>query len=221
MRILYIEDSIRLQKIVAKGLRLAGYKVDISSDGVDGLWMAESTNYDVIILDLMLPKKDGLTLLEQYRSEGMNSPILILSAKDTVEDKVRGLNTGADDYLVKPFAFEELLARIQALVKRKYGVKNKVVKHRHMSIDIDRRNVLLSGNKVEVPPREYVLLELLIMKKGSVVSRTEIEEHIYDQRAEPMSNVVDASICNLRKIIDLTGESSIIRTVRGAGYIID
>jgi DNA-binding response OmpR family regulator len=221
MRILLIEDSKRLQRTLAMGLRKAGYKVDVTGDGNEGLWFAESFNYDVIILDLMLPGLDGLSLLSELRLKRRLVHVLILSARDTVEDRVLGLETGADDYLVKPFSFDELLARIQALIRRKYGIKTNTIHFSDLVIDIHGQTVSRSGRIIELSPREYYLLEFLALQRGKVVSRTEIEEHIYDERVEPMSNVVDSAICSLRKKIDRPGGKSIIKTRRGHGYIIE
>ena len=221
MRILLIEDSERLQRSISTGLRKAGYKVDVSGDGNEGLWFAESFNYDVIILDLMLPGLDGLSLLSRLRRGKKLVHVLILSARDTVEDRVLGLESGADDYLVKPFSFDELLARIQALIRRRYGIKTNTINLGDLSIDIHGQTVSRSGRAIELSPREYYLLEFLALQRGRVVSRAEIEEHIYDERVEPMSNVVDSAVCSLRKKIDKPGSGSIIKTRRGHGYIIE
>ena len=221
MRILLIEDSQRLRRAISMGLQKAGFKVDMTGDGREGLWYAESFDYDVIILDLMLPGLDGISILRRIRRKQRPAQVLILSAKDTVEDRVHGLNTGADDYLVKPFAFEELLARLQALVRRRYGIKQDVISIGDIQIDTEKRTVSRSGKTIELPPREYSLLQFLALRRGSLVTRTQIEEHIYDERAEPMSNVVDAAICNLRKLIDKPGPASFIKTHRGMGYIIE
>lgn len=221
MRILLIEDSKRLQRALTIGLRKAGFKVDVTGDGHEGLWFAESFDYDVIILDLMLPGLDGLSILHRIRQKQRPAQVLILSAKDTVKDRVSGLQTGADDYLTKPFALEELLARIQALIRRRYGIRRNIISLGDLKIDLGKRLVGRGGNTIQLPPREYSLLQFLLMERGRVVSRTEIEEHIYDERSGPMSNVVDASICLLRKMIDQPGTPSLIKTRRGMGYIIE
>lgn len=221
MRILLIEDSKRLQRSISMGLKKAGFKVDVTGDGNEGLWFAESFDFDVIILDLMLPGLDGISILRRIRRKQRPARVLILSAKDTVNDRVNGLQTGADDYLVKPFAFEELLARLQALIRRRYGVQQNILTIGDIQIDMEKRVVHHDGKTVELPPREYALLEFLALQRGKLVTRTEIEEHIYDERAEPMSNVVDAAICSLRKMIDKPGASSFIKTRRGMGYIIE
>ncbi|MFC1850718.1 response regulator [candidate division CSSED10-310 bacterium] len=221
MRILIIEDSERLQRSITMGLRKEGFKVDVSGDGNEGYLLARSFDYDVIILDLMLPGMDGITLLTKLRQVKNPVNVLILSAKDTVEDRVTGLQTGADDYLIKPFAFEELLARVQALISRHYGVKQNVIEVADLTLDISRRIVRRGEDLIDLPPREYALFELLVLERGKLISRTKIEEHIYDERVEPMSNVVDAAICSLRKKIDIPGNKSVIQTRRGMGYIID
>ena len=218
MRILLIEDSKRLQTYLAKGLRHVGYAVDLAGDGEQGLWAATENEYDVIILDLMLPKLDGISVLQQLRAAGRNTHVLILTAKDTVPERVYGIEQGADDYLVKPFAFEELLARVQALVRRSYGVKQHHLSIGDLTIDMARQTVTRQDQALALRPREFALLELLALRSGEVVSRTEIEQHIYDERAEPMSNVVDSAMCILRKKIDQSGCPSLIHTIRGVGY---
>jgi DNA-binding response OmpR family regulator len=221
VRLLLIEDSERLQRSVGAGLRGAGYAVDVTGDGKEGLWYAESHAYDVIVLDLMLPGMDGLSVLQHLRRRQAQTHVLILTAKDTVEDRVRGLRSGADDYLVKPFAFDELLARVQALVRRRHGAKNPRITVGPLEIDTARRSVLWHGAMVNLTAREYALLEYLAMRQGQVVSRTEIEAHIYDEHAEPMSNVVDTAIYALRRKLEQEGRSSIIQTRRGMGYILE
>ena len=220
MRILLIEDSRRLQRSVGAGLRKAGYAVDIAGDGEEGLWRAQSEMYDVIVLDLMLPKLDGLTILGKLRTEGKDTHVLILTAKDTVEERVLGLQKGADDYLVKPFAFDELLARIQALIRRSQGPKNPKIRIGHIELDTSARQVTVAGQPITLAPREYAVLEYLARRPGVVVSRTEIEQHIYDDAAELMSNVIDAAVCVLRQKIDLPGRPSLIQTQRRVGYIL-
>jgi len=221
MKILLVEDSKRLQKAIAVGLRKSGYAVDVSGDGEEGLWFAESNDYDVIILDIMLPNLNGLSILSRLREKGKDVFVLLLTAKDTLDDKVTGLKLGADDYVVKPFAFEELLARIQALIRRKYNIKTTTIKIKNLELDLLKRVVFKDGKELDLLPREYSLFEYLALQKGRVVSRTEIEQHIYDDKVDPMSNVVDSAICSLRKKIDLSDEPSIIITRRGMGYIIE
>jgi DNA-binding response OmpR family regulator len=198
MRILLVEDSKRLQRSISKGLRKEGFKVD-----------------------LMLPGLDGLSILRTMREKQRPASVLILSAKDTVDDRVEGLETGADDYLVKPFAFEELLARVRALIRRRYGVKHKIIAFDRLKIDLEKRMVSQGKKHLELPPREYAILELLALRKGTVVSRAEIEEHVYDEQKDLMSNVVDAAVSNLRKELKKIGQGSLIKTRRKAGYFIE
>ncbi len=219
MRLLLIEDSERLQRSVGTGLRKAGYALDITGDGEEGLWYAESHDYDAIILDLMLPKLDGLTLLRRLRAEGKQTHVLILTARDKVEDRVSGLQRGADDYLVKPFAFDELLARVQALCRRAYGKKDPLVLLEDFALDTGSRTISRAGKNIALAPREYMLLAYLVQRRGEVVSRTEIEEHIYDETEDPSSNAVDSAICALRKKITPPGSTSLILTRRGMGYV--
>jgi DNA-binding response OmpR family regulator len=182
--------------------------------------MAQSDDYDAIVLDLMLPKLDGLTVLERLRQQGHQTHVLILTAKDTVDDRVRGLQTGADDYLVKPFALEELLARVQALIRRGHSQKNPRIRIGRLEVDTSARTATAAGEPVNLTPREYALLEYLARRRGEVLSRTEIERHIYDDAADVMSNVVDSAICALRRKIDLPGRPSLIQTRRGMGYVL-
>lgn len=221
MRVLFVEDSEKLQRSVTLGLRKAGFKVDATGDGQQGLWRALSFDYDVIVLDLMLPGLDGLSILREFRKQNTETAVLILSARDAIENRVEGLSQGADDYLVKPFAFEELEARLRALVRRRYGIKSSTVSLHGLQIDFSKKEVRYLDEVVPLPPREYALLELLILKRGTVVSRQKIAEHIYDEIVEPSSNVVDAAVCNLRKLLDNSNESKIIKTKRGQGYIIE
>jgi DNA-binding response OmpR family regulator len=220
MRVLLIEDSERLQRSISTGLRKAGYAIDVSGNGKDGLWYACSNEYDVIILDLMLPGLDGLSLLRQLRAAGRDAHVLILTARDTIEDRVLGLRSGADDYLIKPFAFDELLARVQTLARRQHGVKNPQITIGDLRIDTAARTCRRAEQAIELSAREYAVLEYLALRQGQVVSRAQIEHHIYDDQAEPMSNVVDAAIYALRKKIELPGAPSLIHTRRGLGYVL-
>lgn len=221
VRVLIIEDSNRLRTYIKDGLSQAGYAVDQAPDGEEGLWLASSNDYDAIILDLMLPKMDGITLLQRLRKEGRKTHILILTAKDTVEDRVHGLAEGADDYLIKPFALEELLARVQALVRRSYNTKSSLIRIGHLEIDTARRIASRQGERINLTSREYALIEYLALKKGQVVSRTEIEDHIYDDGAELMSNVVDSFVYRLRKKIESPDGPTLIHTRRGMGYVLE
>jgi len=220
MRLLLVEDYPPLQKSVVKGLREAGFAVDVMGDGKEALWYAESNQYDVIVLDLMLPGLDGLSILRRLRAGGRESHVLIITAKDAVADRVAGLNVGADDYLVKPFEFEELLARVQALVRRSYQRKNPIIEIGPLCIDTAAQRVVRADDDIRLTAREYALLEYLAMRAGEVVSRTEIWEHVYDFHSDATSNVVDVYIGHLRRKIDREGEPSRIETVRGRGYLL-
>ncbi len=220
MRLLLIEDYRPLRKSLAKGLREAGFAVDTTGDGNEGLWYATSSDYDVIILDLMLPGIDGLTLLKKLRAQGRKNPVLILTAKDTLEDRVAGLDLGADDYLVKPFAFKELLARVRALLRRSYQEKSPCINIKDLRIDLTKQRVWRGRRELNLTPREYALLEYLAMRAGQIVSRTDIWEHIYEFDSSASSNVVDVYIGYLRKKIERPGKSFLIHTVRGRGYIL-
>jgi DNA-binding response OmpR family regulator len=221
MRLLLVEDSPRLQKSLGTALRKTGYAVDVAADGEEGLWLAVSHDYDVIVLDIMLPKRDGLSLLAELRQRGQAVHVLLLTARDTVADRVQGLRTGADDYLVKPFALEELLARVQALGRRAYGAKQPLLTIGDLEIDTLARCARRAGQPVDLTAREYLLLEYLGRRRGQVVSRTDIEAHIYDEQVDPMSNVVDSAICSLRKKLAVAGQATLIHTRRGLGYVLD
>lgn len=221
MRLLLIEDYPPVRKSVAKGLREAGFAVDAAGDGNEGLWFGRTGDYDAIILDLMLPGMDGLTVLKTLRSEGHQAHVLILTAKDDVPDRVKGLDLGADDYLVKPFAFEELLARVNALVRRKYRRKNPELRVGALRIDTAARRVWRGDDELALTAREYALLEYLAMRAGEIVSRTDVWEHLYDMNAASTSNVVDVYVGYLRRKIDPPGGPSLIRTVRGQGYVLE
>jgi DNA-binding response OmpR family regulator len=221
VRILLIEDSTKLQSAVSRALRKSGYAVDVTGDGDDGLFQATSCDYDVVILDLMLPGLDGLSLLRRLREQERGTHVLILTAKDTVEDRVRGLQSGADDYLVKPFALEELLARVQALCRRSYQRESPEIEIDDLRIDTARRTASRRGQTIELTAREFTLLEYLALRRGQVVSRAEIEAHLYPDSAELMSNVIDSAICALRKRITLPGTAPLIHTRRGLGYVLE
>lgn len=220
MRILVVEDYKPIRDAVVKGLRDAGFAVDEADNGEDGLWHAESNQYDVIVLDLMLPKIDGLTILKKVRGSQINSHILILTARDQIEDRVAGLDAGADDYLVKPFAFAELLARIKSLIRRKYESRNPIIKVEDLEIDTVRRRVTRNENLIELTAREYVLLEYLALRAGEIVSRTDIWAHVYDFHDDLQSNVVDVYIGYLRKKIETDDAPKLIHTRRGQGYVL-
>jgi DNA-binding response OmpR family regulator len=220
MRLLVVEDFDLLRDSLVKGLGEAGYAVDSAGDGENGLWMAQSNDYDVIVLDLMLPQLDGLTVLQRLREKNRGTSVLILTAKDATDDRVKGLDLGADDYLVKPFAFAELLARVKALVRRRYDVKSPVIKIGDLAIDQSARTVHRAGQRIDLSAREYALLEFLALRAGQVVSRTDIWEHVYDFNSSAESNVVDVFIAHLRRKIEREGSPRLIHTRRGQGYIL-
>lgn len=218
MRLLLVEDYQPLQKSLTKGLREAGFAVDATGDGQEGLWYAMSNDYDVIILDLMLPGMDGLRILKKLRAKDRQNPVLILTAKDTLQDRVTGLDLGADDYLVKPFEFSELLARLRALTRRRYQHKHPRIQIEDLRIDLTAQRVWRGRHELQLTPREYALLEYLAMRAGQTVSRADIWEHLYEFSSAASSNVVDVYIGYLRKKIERPGKPALIRTVRGRGY---
>jgi DNA-binding response OmpR family regulator len=218
MHILVIEDYRPLLQSLTKGLREAGFAVDGTRDGQEGLWYAMGNEYDVIILDLMLPGMEGLEILKKIRSKGRKVHVLILTAKDTVKDRVTGLDLGADDYLVKPFAFEELRARVRALVRRSYRQKNPHIKINDLQIDLTTQRVWRGREEIQLTPREYALLEYLAIRAGQMVSRSDIWEHVYEFNSSASSNVVDVYIGYLRRKIERPDKPALINTVRGRGY---
>lgn len=219
MKVLLVEDSPRLSRSIATYLRRSNYAVDQADNGRDGLHLARSGDYDAIVLDIMLPEMDGLTVLDRLRESRCDSHVLLLTAKDTVPDRVRGLDLGADDYLVKPFALEELIARIRALCRRKHGRKQARLSVAYLQLDTARQVAYRGDDPVPLTPREFAVLEYLMMREGRVLTRSEIEDHIYDFAAEPMSNVVDSTICSLRKKITPPNMPPLIHTRRGVGYL--
>jgi DNA-binding response OmpR family regulator len=229
MRLLLIEDSERLRRSIVAGLVAAGYAVDTAADGETGLWMASEawaqTNgtagaYDVILLDLMLPALTGIEVLASLRARGCGTHVLILTARDSVDDRVKGLRAGADDYLPKPFAFEELLARVEALCRRAYGRKAARLEVADLIIDRGARSVTRKGVAINLAPREYALLEYLALRAGEVVTRADIEAHLYDENADLMSNSVDAAVYALRRRIQPDGTEPLVHTRRGHGYVL-
>jgi len=220
MRILVVEDFSPLREAVVQGLEESGYAVDSASNGEDALRFGKSAEHDVIILDLMLPKIDGLTVLRTLRSLRSPSHILVLTARDTPQDRVRGLDLGADDYLIKPFEFSELLARVRALIRRKYDARTTLVRIGDLEIDTSLRQVRRAGRDVDLSAREYALIEYLAMNVNRTVTRTEIWQHVYDFNATVESNVVDVYIGLLRKKLDGPGSNRLIHTRRGLGYVL-
>lgn len=181
MRILLVEDSTKLQRAVGLALRKAGYVVDVTGDGEEGLWLATENRYDVLVLDLMLPGLDGMEILRRLRKQGCQTPVLVLTVKSSVEDRVTGLRAGADDYLTKPFSLEELVARVESLIRRGYGERNPVVRLGNLELNTTSRTLARDGEPVSLTPREYRLLELLALRRGEVLSRADIEEHLYGE----------------------------------------
>ena len=221
MRLLVIEDNKMLAQSLRRGFQEEGFAVDVATDGEEGLWYAKSNPCDVIVLDLTLPKIDGLELLRQIRKRGIASHVICLTARGATEDKVRALNLGADDYLAKPFAFEELLARVRSLCRRAYQRKDPVIRVADLEINTASRTVRRGGTVIQLSTREYALLEFLAFHAGEVVTRTMIWDHLYDFADETTSNVVDVYVCLLRKKIDGRSRRPLIHTRRGEGYILE
>lgn len=219
MRVLVVEDDKKLASYVEKGLKEAGFAVDSAENGDDGLYTALRTSYDAAVVDVMLPKLDGLTLIERMRAQKVLTPVLILSAKRSVDDRIRGLQAGGDDYLIKPFSFAELLARVQALIRRTYHESEPTcLKLGDLSVDLLRREVLRAGVKIDLQPREFALLEYLMRSQGRVVSKTMIIEHVWGYGFDPLTNIVDVLISRLRNKVDHDFDQKMIHTFRGVGY---
>jgi len=221
MRILVVEDDKKIASFVAQGLKQNGFAVDHCADGEDALMMARSVPYDLAVVDIMLPKLDGLSLVQTLRREKVQVPVLILSAKATVDDRVKGLQAGGDDYLVKPFAFSELLARVQALIRRStHASEPTKLTVGDLTLDLLNREVLRGGRVIELQSREFSLLEFLMRHAGRVVTKTMILEHVWDYSFDPQTNVVDVLVCRLRNKVDKDFPKKMIHTMRGAGYVI-
>jgi DNA-binding response OmpR family regulator len=220
MRILIVEDEKSLADIIMKGIEEEGYAVDVAYNGEEGLFMAENEPSDLIILDIMLPVIDGTTILKRIRTAGIKTPVLMLTAKDTIMDKVSGLDSGADDYLTKPFSFEELLARMRALLRRNTEVKTSVLKIEDLIIDLATHEVKREGKDILLSAKEYALLEYMAINRNKVLSRTALTEHLYDQNFDLDSNVIDVFINRIRNKIDRGYDIKLIHTVRGAGYML-
>lgn len=222
MKILLVEDDKKTSAFIINGLKQAGYVVEHSDDGANGLLNAVTKTFDAIILDLMLPKLDGFSILDELRKKKVNTPVIILSAKNSVDDRIKGLQKGSDDYLVKPFAFSELLARIQALIRRANAVaKPTEIKVVDLSIDLLSHKVVRGGVSIDLQPLEYALLEYLMRHASRVVSKTMIMENVWDYNFDPQTNVVEARICKLREKIDKPFKTNLIHTVRGFGYVLE
>jgi len=221
MRLLVVEDDIQIAAFIVEGLTQAGFAVDAGGNGEEGLHMALTTPYDAAVIDLMLPTMDGLQLIDTIRRRGVKTPVLILSAKRSVDDRVHGLQTGGDDYLTKPFAFAELLARVQALIRRASGIVDPTsLTVGGLSMDLLSREVWRDGTRIDLQPREFALLEYLMRYAGRVVSKTMLLEHIWDYRFDPQTNVVDVLVCRVRHKVERDYTTKLIQTIRGVGYVL-
>ncbi len=219
MRLLIVEDEKKVAGFIKKGLEEETYAVDVAYDGEEGFHLAELNQYDMIILDLMLPKMDGLEVLTRLRDKKVNVPILLLTAKDAVEDKVTGLNKGADDYLTKPFAFSELLARVRSLLRRGQAETKTELKVSDLSLDLVSHKVNRNGEEIELTGKEYSLLEYFMRNEGKVLTRTMIAEHVWDYNFDTFTNVIDVYVNHLRKKIDKKYPVKLLHTLRGIGYV--
>jgi heavy metal response regulator len=220
MRIIVIEDDRRIANFVAKGLREAAYAVDVVNNGNDALYQAQLNSYDAVILDVMLPGLDGFSVCRELRRNGIKTPILMLTARDSVEDRIAGLDTGADDYLIKPFAFDELLARLRALLRRSGEVRPQKITIADLVIDTIGQRVWRKGKEIILTAKEYALLEYLARESGKVVGRAEIAEHVWDENFDPFSNLIEVYIRRLRTKMDEGYAQQLIHTRRGAGYVL-
>lgn len=220
MRILIVEDEKKIADFIKRGLKEEGYAVDTAMDGENGLFLAKTNDYDLILLDLMLPRLDGVAVCKSLRQEKILTPIIMLTAKDALRDKVTGLDAGADDYLTKPFAFEELLARIRAILRKKSEKQMTKLQAADLELDLHTHKVTRSGKEIELTSKEYALLEYLMRNAGKVVTRTMISEHVWDIDFDTFTNVIDVYINYLRNKIDSGSKKKLIQTVRGRGYIL-
>lgn len=221
MRVLLIEDEKRMAGFIKRGLQEEHYAVDVAYDGEQGIYLAENNPYDVIILDVILPYESGIFVCEHLRDKGIRTPVLLLTAKSSVKDKVRGLDAGADDYLTKPFAFEELTARVRALTRKNSASKNNILKVDDLELDRAAHKVFRGGKEVSLANKEYALLEYLMLNAGHVVTRTMISEHVWDESFDTLTNVFDVYIHRLRSKIDKDFPKPLIHSVRGAGYVLN
>ena len=220
MRILVIEDDRKVAGFIQKGLTEEQYAVDVCDNGADGLFWAKEYAYDVILLDIMLPKKDGISVCRELRASGMTTPVIMLTARDTVDDKIKGLDVGADDYLAKPFSFGELLARIRALLRRSQDYKTPLLKLADLEVDPASHKVTRDGKEITLTGKEYALLEYLLRNQGRVLTETLIIEHVWDMNYEPGTNVLNVYIHHLRSKIDKEFDQKLLHTIRGAGYVL-
>jgi DNA-binding response OmpR family regulator len=221
MRILVIEDDPKLASFVTKGLKQAGYAVDLAVTGDDGLHLGLTSTYDAAVVDIMLPELDGLSLIERWRAQKVKTPVIILSARRTVDDRIKGLQAGGDDYLTKPFSFSELLARVQALIRRaSQTTEPTTLSLGDLTLNLLTREVTRGNRKLDLQAREFTLLEYLLRNAGRVVSKTMILEHVWDYAFDPQTNVVDVLVCRLRNKVDRDADQKLIHTLRGAGYVL-
>jgi DNA-binding response OmpR family regulator len=218
--ILIVDDEANFTRIIGKGLRERGYAVDVAGDGEEALRMASARDYDVLILDVMLPRKDGLTVCRELRAAGNSVPILMLTARDAVENRIAGLNGGADDYLVKPFDFRELLARIRALLRRQPAVHPEVIHVADLTVDVGSRSVSRGSSLIELTAKEFSLVEYLARHAGQVVSRREIAEHVWNESLDQFSNLIEVYVRRLRRKIDDPHDEKLLQTRRGQGYVL-
>lgn len=219
MRLLVVEDQKKVSSFIKKGLEEESYAVDIAHDGQEGLDMALDRVHDLIILDIQLPKIDGLQVLQKLRTQGVETPVLLLTVRATIEDKVMGLDSGADDYLTKPFAFQELVARVRALLRRRTEPEPVVMRVSDLTLDPARRMVLRGEKRIDLSPREFSLLDYFMRNQGRVLTRTMITEHVWDYDFDSHTNVIDVYVNHLRKKIDSGRTTQLIRTIRGVGYM--
>ena len=220
MRLLVVEDEKKVAGFIKKGMEEEGFAVDVASDGETGLHMALDGVHDLIILDIHLPKMNGLSVLEELRRRKVATPVLLLTVRATIEDKVLGLDSGADDYLTKPFAFEELVARVRALLRRRAEVKQTLLQVGDLSLDPVRRTVSRGDEKIDLTPKEFALLDYFMRNPGRILTRTMIAEHVWDYDFDPATNVIDVYVNYLRRKIDSGRERKLIHTVRGVGYVL-
>lgn len=222
MRILVIEDDRQTLQFIAKGLRQEGFAVDMASDGEDGLHLALTEPYDAAVIDIMLPKLDGLALIDEVRRNRVNIPVIVLSARGSVDDRIKGLQAGGDDYLIKPFAFSELVARLQALIRRATREDEPTsLSVSNLEMDLMSRRVFRNSIPIELQPKEFALLEYLMRNAGRVVSKTMIMEHVWDYNFDPRTTVVESRVCRLRDKVDRPFGNDLIHTVRGVGYVLE
>jgi two-component system, OmpR family, copper resistance phosphate regulon response regulator CusR len=221
MKILIVEDEPKTGEYLRQGLSEAGFVVDLARDGLDGLHLATTSDYDLLVLDVMLPRMDGWAVLQALRTSGRQMPVLFLTARDQVEDRVRGLELGADDYLVKPFAFAELLARVRGLLRRGRSKEAEILTAADLEVDLLRRRVQRAGTRIDLTAKEFALLELLVRRQGEVLPRSLIASQVWDMNFDSDTNVIEVAVRRLRAKVDEPFEPKLIRTVRGMGYVLE